>query len=373
MDITHLAGDRVPSFHFRSIADVDEAQDYAKSEGWNLRYLQLSPGRYDGTFYGLRFGGLYFSLKKHRCPSLHALGARPAQFVPIVLPLMVGGSLRFQGQALSEADAVAFHGRMEQDVLIEQEAQLAAIYLPEADYLRIWRSAYGPDAEMPGAGRQDALIGGPAIAGLKERVQSLFPNDPDSLETWFAGLEVHSIHGEITNLLVTAFADQKNSDAQKPNENGQHVSIHARRARDVMEARRYEPLALAEVCAEVGVSVRTLQYAFRSYFGISPARYHTVRRLAGARDDLRQADPAEASVTDIAFRWGFFHLGRFSLAYGKHFGEPPSRTLGQRQTWVFRGQRAPVTRNPGPSLTRQARSRPAQISSMRSVALDLLP
>ncbi len=373
MDITHLAGDRVPSFHFRSITDFEEAQDYAKSEGWNLRYLQLAPGRYEGTFYGLRFGGYYLSLKKHRCPSLHALGARPAQFVPIVMPLTVGGSLRFQGQSLTEADAVAFHGRKEQDVLIEHEAQLAAIYLPEADYLRIWRSAFGPDAEMAGAGRQDARIGGPAIAALKKRVRSLFPSDLDTLEPWFAGLEARSLQSEITNLLVAAHAEQKSIDAQKRNENAQQVSIHARRARDIMEAKRHEPLALAEVCAETGVSVRTLQYAFRSYFGISPARYHTVRRLSGARDDLRQADPAEASVTDIAFRWGFFHLGRFSLAYGKHFGELPSRTLGQRQTRVFHGQRAPVARNPGPSMTRKARSRPAQISSMRSVALDLLP
>ena len=362
MDITHLAGDRVPSFHCRSIENVDEAQDYAKLEGWDLRYLQLSPGSYVGRFYGLRLSGIYLSLKSHCCPSLHALGSRPAQFVPIVLPLKIGRSFRFQGRNLTEADGIVFHGRMAQDVLIEQEAQLATVYLPEADYLGIWRSAYGPDAEMPGARNQDALIGGPAIAALKEKVRSVFPSDPDTLEPWPTSREIRGISIEIANLLVTALLDRKEDTPQRLTANAQQVTIHARRARDVMEAKRHEPLALTEVSAEVGVSVRTLQYAFQSYFGISPAKYHTVRRLTGAREDLREADPSEASVTDIAFRWGFFHLGRFSLAYGKHFGELPSKTLGHRQTRIFRGQRAPVTKKPGPRMTRRPRSSPAQIA-----------
>jgi transcriptional regulator GlxA family with amidase domain len=33
------------------------------------------------------------------------------------------------------------------------------------------------------------------------------------------------------------------------------------------------------------------------------------------------------SVTDVATRWGFFHLGRFAQAYGQLYGERPSQTL----------------------------------------------
>jgi len=46
-----------------------------------------------------------------------------------------------------------------------------------------------------------------------------------------------------------------------------------------------------------------------------------------ARRDLLDADPAQASVTDIAARWGFFHLGRFSQAYRAMYQELPSQTL----------------------------------------------
>ncbi|WP_420233116.1 AraC family transcriptional regulator [Pseudomonas sp. ABY48] len=35
----------------------------------------------------------------------------------------------------------------------------------------------------------------------------------------------------------------------------------------------------------------------------------------------------DASVTDIAFKWGFAHLGRFAQEYKKRYGEAPSTTL----------------------------------------------
>jgi AraC-like DNA-binding protein len=48
-----------------------------------------------------------------------------------------------------------------------------------------------------------------------------------------------------------------------------------------------------------------------------------------ARRDLLAADPQADSVTDIAARWGFFHLGRFSQAYRCAYSELPSQTLAR--------------------------------------------
>jgi AraC-like DNA-binding protein len=38
------------------------------------------------------------------------------------------------------------------------------------------------------------------------------------------------------------------------------------------------------------------------------------------------------SVTDVAFKWGFTHLGRFSQEYKRRYGELPSSTRRSGQS-----------------------------------------
>jgi transcriptional regulator GlxA family with amidase domain len=52
--------------------------------------------------------------------------------------------------------------------------------------------------------------------------------------------------------------------------------------------------------------------------------------LNGARSALRRADPATASVAEIARRCQFPELGRFAVTYRTVFGEMPSSTLRKK-------------------------------------------
>jgi transcriptional regulator GlxA family with amidase domain len=63
------------------------------------------------------------------------------------------------------------------------------------------------------------------------------------------------------------------------------------------------------------------------HLGASPMNYLRQVRLDKAHDELVSSSRDEALVSDIARRWGFGNLGRFSAAYVKRFGEYPRDTL----------------------------------------------
>jgi AraC family ethanolamine operon transcriptional activator len=99
------------------------------------------------------------------------------------------------------------------------------------------------------------------------------------------------------------------------------------RAVTLLRDRLTEPVTMAEVSREAGVSERTLRAAFHDVVGLSPKQYALTDRLRSAREALQAAAPGTTTVTEVATAHGFFELGRFAGRYRAAFGELPSRTL----------------------------------------------
>jgi AraC-like DNA-binding protein len=123
--------------------------------------------------------------------------------------------------------------------------------------------------------------------------------------------------------LVTCLAAKVRDNAAARH---QHTRIMVR-FEEVLAEHPNRPLHTPELCALIGVSERTLRSCCVEFLGISPSRYMLLRRLKAARIALRDADPATASVAEIASGCGFTEMGRFAGAYRTAFGESPSTTL----------------------------------------------
>lgn len=99
------------------------------------------------------------------------------------------------------------------------------------------------------------------------------------------------------------------------------------KAAELLRADPGRPWTVAELAAEVLMSVRSLQEAFRRSLDTTPLAYLRGIRLEKAHHELSAAEPGAVTVTEVAARWGFVHLGRFAAAYARAYREHPSATL----------------------------------------------
>jgi AraC family ethanolamine operon transcriptional activator len=93
----------------------------------------------------------------------------------------------------------------------------------------------------------------------------------------------------------------------------------------------WDNLSPSLLCEVGGVGERTLQYAFRERFALTPAAFLKARRLSAVRERLLKAHEGEEKVGDVSAAFGFWHAGHFAADYRRAFGETPSETLNRSQ------------------------------------------
>jgi AraC-like DNA-binding protein len=96
---------------------------------------------------------------------------------------------------------------------------------------------------------------------------------------------------------------------------------HLLRARDLADARYYEPLGVDDLAAAAGLSRAHFSRQFRRAFGESPHAYLLTRRLERAAALLRMTD---RSVTEICFSVGLQSLGSFTTSFTRTYGRSPT-------------------------------------------------
>jgi AraC-like DNA-binding protein len=84
-------------------------------------------------------------------------------------------------------------------------------------------------------------------------------------------------------------------------------------------------ISVDDIAAAAFCSQRTLARAFKQADEVSPMRYVHRLRLERIRAELL-ARPMGRNVAEIAFAWGYRHLGEFNRQYRAAFGETPSQT-----------------------------------------------
>ncbi|WP_175719246.1 helix-turn-helix domain-containing protein [Burkholderia anthina] len=302
--------------------DVDSLAEC--THGWSIRLDQLSPGPFQGTLHEIRFDGLQL-LRERVNRALLKRGDQCAGKTSFSIPLETAGA-GFCGGAPLRDKALLVSGGTSLPELRTPDHQDVVLLTVPSDTLRelAWlgeQDAGGDGAwssetsilRVPAA-RYDALksvlVAGFGAADTPERPLAR----PQTRKTLRDAILVELVHA------MEAAGPPVRLD---PSARRRVVE----RVRDLVTAQPDVPLSVLDVCRAVGTSRRKLQYCFEEILGTHPAWYLRVLRLNAVRRELREHSPASASVSDVACRWGFWHLSRFASHYRELFGELPSDTL----------------------------------------------
>ncbi|MCM2443298.1 AraC family transcriptional regulator [Agrobacterium vitis] len=151
-----------------------------------------------------------------------------------------------------------------------------------------------------------------ALIRLHDNLQQYGDHNPLSFPIVEELLVFHLLSCWPTTAAVRPTADQVNNRV-------------LRNALDYIEANLASPITVSEIAFAAGVSVRSLQIAFRESKGITPVQYIIECRLDRVHDALKRGF-APGYISQIANAWGFQHHADFSRRYRKRFGETPKQT-----------------------------------------------
>src|SRR5215218_3792027 len=111
---------------------------------------------------------------------------------------------------------------------------------------------------------------------------------------------------------------------------------HLLRAKDLADARYFEPLCVDDMARAAGLSRAHFSREFRRAFGESPHAYLLTRRLERAAALLRATD---RSVADICLSVGLRSVGSFTTSFTRTYGVSPTT---YRVAFPPAAQHAPV-------------------------------
>ncbi|MGN6167944.1 MAG: helix-turn-helix transcriptional regulator [Solirubrobacteraceae bacterium] len=96
---------------------------------------------------------------------------------------------------------------------------------------------------------------------------------------------------------------------------------HLLRAKDLADARYFEPLGVEDLARAAGLSRAHFSRTFRRVYGESPHAYLLTRRLERAAALLRATD---RSVADVCVSVGLTSVGSFTTSFTRTYGVSPT-------------------------------------------------
>jgi AraC family transcriptional regulator, ethanolamine operon transcriptional activator len=304
-----------------------DADDHAAGlQHWNQDYQQLSGGSFYGVLDEAWFGNVQI-FRERTNQVVHETGSAWDGSRTVGVPNAVDGEGLFGG-AVFHVDSIITLGKgdgNDLDFRTPKSLDIVAVTADANALKEFGETVWHIDTEalVPNPGVLNC--GSEVPARLREFLMLLLASIKSSPKMLNYPQIRKGMEQEIYNNIILAIADTSvAADAAVAPSRKAVVD----KVREYVLAHKEEPVTVADLCAALNVSRRTLQYSFQVVLNVNPVAYLRAVRLNGTRRGLRaRAGDPTVTVADIAARWGFWHMSHFAADYKLMFGELPSQTL----------------------------------------------
>ncbi|PCH70055.1 MAG: hypothetical protein COC12_08770 [Rhodobacteraceae bacterium] len=305
----------------QSFEDIDQQAQCLT--GYDQKYQQLSRGQFNGQFSTLLLGaelGLYF---ENLNQLLDQAGSIPQDQYSVIFLMNKDQPCKLNGRDFSADDL--FFGRPGASFqTLGRPGTHFCVVSFAREYLDPLMGATQGDAHAGfDAHLQDAVKTNPAFARqLRAMVEGTVASFEQAPAIAPGSRRIPAIRAAFVDMIAGfSAADPANPLGRRPtNQNA------VRMARDYIHAHAQDDISVADICAHVGVSRRTLEASFQTCLEQSPGMYLRLVRLNEIRRALQSSRNNQRSIGDIAAEWGVWHLSRLAQYYSLQFGELPSQT-----------------------------------------------
>lgn len=300
------------SFLVRAASCIQDLTDHSRLIcDWNLRYDQISRGHFEGGIREAWLEGVQI-FEERLSQSVFQSGQARAGTVSLGVFSSLSGEARWMGKPLTLNHVSCLYQGEELLLRTPQSSTLLVLSVPCG--LLDEESRHCPPSTVENAQLAERL---------RLRIEATMQIMMERPFFFMVAQARRQFLSDVTGVVEEYLRACRRGDDPVAQSKARRV---VQTARSFLDERRDEAVTIDELCLQTYTSRRTLQNCFEQVTGVSPAVFLKAVRLNNVRRDLFR-EGRGAQVSDIAARWGFWHLSQFALDYKRMFGESPSQTI----------------------------------------------
>jgi AraC family ethanolamine operon transcriptional activator len=286
------------------------------THGWDVDINEMTKRTFEVDIRGVHTSYLQLSLMRYHT-AIMIDGGYPEGAV-IFSCIQTNGLIHEKNRTYHTTDMIMLDDHRRFDLIVSEPCYIYTLAIEKKRLEKVFESLFNSSFDDVYRS-QDIYLDGEQVeayyALFKEKMRLLKESSEENISP-----EVYAtLEEEILHKLIAHFRF-------RPRE-VDYLPRYIREGRELLHKHIHATYTIADMVEDLQVSKRTIQHGFKHYLGFTPKEYQQYIRLNGIRDTILNMSDPDISLSEIAAKYNYFHLGHFSTEYRKFFGETPSQTL----------------------------------------------